>query len=48
MHLHSLQKFITPKALWSKATLITGGVGGAGAGEPTFDLRTFFYVHDAN
>ena len=27
-------------SVWSKTTLITGGVGGAGAGPPTFKLGT--------
>ena len=31
-------------SVWSKTTLNTGGVGGAGAGPPTCKTRTFFLI----
>ena len=31
-------------SVWSKTTLNTGGVGGAGAGPPTYKIRRFFLI----
>ena len=31
-------------SVWGKTTLITGSVGGAGAGPPTLKMGTFFHI----
>ena len=35
-------------SLWSKTTLITGSVGGAGEDPPTCEMGNFSYVPDFN
>ena len=41
---HCLQIYHAPSSVWSKTTLISGNVGGAGAGQPTCKLVKFFII----